>query len=497
MTDAQSGLPLPGSRRSPLPGARRVGDVDPDEMVAVTVVLRRADVDGPASPSDAALVSRFAADSGIDVVAVDLAARSIRLRGRVATMNTAFGVALGTFETRDLTYRGRTGSVHIPVELADVVVAVLGLDSRPQAEPHFRYAPGFGPVRGPDLQTVPAVLNSMTAQQVAAAYNFPTGADGTGQTVAIIELGGGYRREDLDAYFTDAGLPLPIVETVEVDGATNSPGEDADAEVMLDIEVVGSVAPGARIAVYFGPNTTDGFYDAIAAAVHDPVRTPSVISISWGQAEPGWTAAALDAYEALFADAAALGISVYAAAGDNGATDAWTDGSFQVDFPSSAPSVLGCGGTRLGSDSEVVWNELASRQGATGGGYSAHFGVPAYQAGLPEFTGPTAATGRGVPDVAGNADPLTGYRVRVNGEDVVIGGTSAVSPLWAGLTLLLNELGSARLGAPHAAWYLRPVGFRDVVTGGNGGYEAGVGWDPCTGLGSPDGAALASRAPLT
>jgi kumamolisin len=487
MTDGFPGPAVPGSTRRALPGARRVGDADPDERVHVTVVLRRdgsEGSDGSAASGDVALVQDFAEAAGIEVTGVNHAARSVRLRGDVSAMNRAFGVRLGTFETDELAYRGREGAVHVPRELAGAVVAVLGLDSRPQAQPHFRYAPGYLP----GIVEPRARVSGLLPQEVAAAYRFPTGVDGTGQTIAIIELGGGYRVDDLDTYFAAQGLATPQVEAVGVDGADNAPGDDADAEVMLDIEVAGVVAPGARIAVYFAPNTTNGFYDALAAAVHDRTRTPSIISISWGQAEPGWTASAMDAYDALFADAAAAGISVYAAAGDNGATDGWTDGSLQVDFPASSPSVLSCGGTRLSGTSEVVWNELRSQQGATGGGFSRHFPIPGYQAGLPAFGGGGARavpSGRGVPDVAGNADPVTGYRVRVNGQDVVIGGTSAVAPLWAGLTALLNQRGGGRLGAAHAIYYSTPAGFRDIVTGSNGGYDAAAGWDPCTGLGTP------------
>src|SRR5439155_8670251 len=131
--------------------------------------------------------------------------------------------------------------------------------------------------------------------------------------------------------------------------------------------------------VYFAPNTSMGFYDAVAAAVHDSQRKPSVISISWGEAESGWTAQALDAYDAMFADAAAFGITVYAAAGDDGASDRATGKN--VDFPASSPHVVGCGGTRLTDSDEVVWNGLADGDGATGGGVSRHFALPSYQSG--------------------------------------------------------------------------------------------------------------------
>jgi kumamolisin len=483
MTHAYAVLPIPGSRRHPLAGARRVGDADPDAVVTVTMVLRReSDEPGsPASEADIAAVRSYADRTGLEIVAVHRASRSVRLRGTAAAMNDAFSVALGHFETTDgQVFRGRTGSIHVPVALDGVVVAVLGLDNRAQASTHFRVLSG-----------IEARANAVgrTPPEIAAAYAFPTGVEGTGQTVAIIELGGGYQQSDLDTYFAQLGLPVPAVEAIGVDGATNSPGGDADGEVMLDIEVIGAIAPGARLAVYFGPNTDDGFYDAIAAAVHDTARTPSVISISWGQAESGWTASAMDAYEALFADAAAAGISVYAAAGDNGASDGVPGGGLHVDFPASAPSVVGCGGTTLPlHGDEVVWNEMSTGEGATGGGYSVHFTRPAYQDGA----GLAAGEGRGVPDVAGNADPSTGYRVRFDGADQVIGGTSAVAPLWSALTVLANQGNGTNAGAPQARLYASGSAFRDIVLGDNDGYSAAVGWDPCTGMGVPIGTDIAT-----
>lgn len=490
MTHAHA-LPLPGSRRHALAEARRVSDAPPAETVLVTVVLRRAGADGHASQDDVDAIWQFASDAGLEVAGVSRPARSVRLRGDVASMSAAFAVTLGTYEASGLTFRGREGSVYVPAALDGAVIAVLGLDSRPAARAHFRYAPGYAPAGAvtPAAIVAPrARANGMSPQQVAAAYDFPTDVDGSGQTIAVIELGGGYRVDDLQTYFAAQGLKMPVVEAIGVDGANNAPGDDADGEVMLDIEVIGAIAQGATIAVYFGPNTTNGFYDAIAAAIHDTARRPSAISISWGQAESGWTASALDAYDALFADAAAAGITVYAAAGDNGASDGADDGGLHVDFPASSPSVVGCGGTRLES-TEVVWNELASDEGATGGGFSAHFEVPPYQLGLPALHG---RNGRGVPDVAGNADPLTGYLIRVDGQDSVIGGTSAVAPLWAALTALICQRLGVTLGAPHAALYASPSAFRDVVGGDNGGFSAGAGWDACTGLGTPDGQGVAA-----
>jgi len=220
------------------------------------------------------------------------------------------------------------------------------------------------------------------------------------------------------------------------------------------------------------------------------------MSISWGAPEDGWSTASRNAMETALEDAAALGVTVTVAAGDNGSSDGESDGLPHVDFPASSPSVLACGGTEmLGSgstiSSEVVWNETAGNEGATGGGVSTVFALPTWQsnAGVPAAAGGFA--GRGVPDIAGNADPLTGYAVRVDGQDEVVGGTSAVAPLWAALVARLNQQLGHSLGAANAALYgATNKVFRDITRGNNGSYAAGAGWDACTGLGSPDGQAL-------
>jgi kumamolisin len=284
-----------------------------------------------------------------------------------------------------------------------------------------------------------------------------------------------------------------------VDGGANGPGvdTDSDGEVMLDIEVAGAVAQGAHIVVYFAPNTDQGFHYAIATAVHDTTNKPSVISISWGGPEDSWTQQAYNAMLAACTDAAAVGVTVTAAAGDDGATDGVADKQFHVDLPACLPPVLGCGGTRLNSShgaitSETVWNELAKNDGATGGGVSRIFPLPGFQtsAGVP-VQPETKFAGRGVPDVSGDADPFTGYEVRVDGQNAVIGGTSAVAPLWAGLIALINQQLGKPVGYVNPALYrIGEPAFRDIVTGNNGGYQAGRGWDACTGLGSPNGAAL-------
>lgn len=506
-------ITLPGSEKKPLPGSQAVGPIDPNDTIHVTVILRRKGPDPAAAqgsapgahlsreqlkeqhganPEDIALVEKFAHEFELAVVEASVAKRRVVLTGTAANMERAFEATLACYQIKGALheYRGRHGSISIPAELGSPVVAILGLDTRPIAKPHFRARPAVAP------------SGSFTPPQVAQLYNFPTGVTGTGQTIAIIELGGGYRTNDLKTYFKNLKITEPNITAVSVDGGKNSPGSDADGEVMLDIEVAGSIAPGANIAVYFAPNTDQGFVDAITDAVHDSVRKPSIISISWGGPEDSWTAQSQKAMNDALQDAAALGVTVTVASGDNGSSDGVGDGKLHVDFPAASPYALACGGTTLkGSgkkiSSEVVWNETANNEGATGGGVSGAFALPSYQssAGVPKQA-QTGHAGRGVPDVAGDADPVTGYQVRVNGQNQVVGGTSAVAPLWAALIALINQHAAKPVGFINPALYAgKEQGFHDITNGNNddsslGGYTAQKGWDACTGLGTPDGAAI-------
>ncbi len=479
--------------------------LNPDGTVRVTLVLRRrADLPDDAGmgghllkpeelaarygadPADVRVVESAMEQAGLTVVGVDAASRRMRVEGTIAQVSKVFATTLRQAEIAGGTYRVRSGSVSVPDPLGEIVVAVLGLDDRPQA--HIR-----------SLAAVPAaaVSASFTPLQIAELYEMPEG-DGSGQTIAIIELGGGFIEADLEHYFRGLGITPPTVTAVSVDGAENAPdGGSADGEVMLDIEVAGALAPKAEILVYFAPNTDAGFLDAVATAAH---TAPAAISISWGQSEDQWTAQARQAMDDAFADAAAMGVVVTAAAGDNGSgdNDPTTSGgsSAHTDFPASSPHALGCGGTSLranGSrvESEVVWHD-GGRGGATGGGVSSAFPVPSWQAGVgvPARAG-VAQSGRGVPDIAGNADPETGYQVYVNGRDAVIGGTSAVSPLWAGLIARITQARGSLIGLPHPLLYAdagaesSPQGLRDITEGSNGAYVADSGWDACTGLGVP------------
>jgi kumamolisin len=539
-------VPLPGSVRRAVSNVQPAGNLDPDAPVSATLMLRRRAevpselINGPQTLSAEELAARYGADPadvelvrstlqglGLTVSDVHAGQRRLTVSGTVEAMSAAFGTTLTLASTEHpdgsglVTHRYRSGGLSVPAQLDGVVTAVLGLDDRPAARPQFRPADAVGP------SVTPAPL---TAVQVATAYQFPAATDGSGQTIAIVELGGGYRESDLQQYFSALGLAVPPVSSVGVDGGSNSPGDDADMEVLLDIEVVGAVAPAATQKVYFAPNSDAGFVDAISQAVHD-TPTPVAVSISWGQSEDAWSAQSRAAMDSAMADAAVLGVTITVASGDNGSTDGASDGAQHCDFPASSPHALACGGTRLeitsagGIYAETVWNDTTAGSqggGAGGGGYSDVFGVPAWQASVvgpagasggpaataaaadperrhpnpPGGPAPTSSRGRGVPDVAGNADPVTGYKIVANGRSTAVGGTSAVAPLWAGLIARLAQQSGQRFGllqpliyAGLAAGTPAP-GFNDVTSGNNGAYQAAAGWDPCTGLGSPNAATL-------
>jgi kumamolisin len=505
--------PLPGSDRSPAPEATAAAPLDPDDPIAVTLVLRRrAEVPEEAlttplapaefaarygaDPADLEQVTQTLSALGAEILEADAASRRVRISAPAGLLSQIFGAEIEQVSSSNpaggqLRHRHRTGSLSVPAAISGVVTAVLGLDDRPQTLPRFQWAASM------------ALTTSYTPIQLGKIYNFPEGTDGSGQSIAIIELGGGFDQGDLDTYFQSLGITGPTVTAVGVDGAGNVPGQDpngADSEVMLDIEVAGALAPKASILVYFAPNTDAGFVDAVSKAAHaDP--TPAAISISWGLNEDEWTAQAKKAFDDALVDAAVLGVTVAVAAGDDGSTDRAADGGVHVDFPAASPHALACGGTRLQADpatgavtAETVWNNGVGG-GATGGGVSNTFDQPSWQsaAGIPT---PSGRAGRGVPDVAGVADPQTGYQVRVGGRDVVIGGTSAVSPLWSALVARIVQATGRKLGLVQPALYRAaaagkvPPGFRDVTQGNNGAYQAAPGWDPCTGLGVPDGTQL-------
>ncbi len=514
----QARVVLNGTARPAPADAQLVGEPDASAPAKLTIVVRRRASDPSsagfgaqitrsdfaeqfgADPADLRKVADYAVSQGLTVDSSDVARRTVEVSGTLGQVQAAFEAEVNLYQKADETFRARTGELTIPAGLQGIIVGIFGFDERKQA--HSRLRP-----------LVSAANVSYSPLDIAALYNFPAG-NASGQTIGIIELGGGYSDSDLSTYFSGLGVDTaPTVNAVSVDGAANSPSGDpnsADGEVELDIQVSGAIASGATIAVYFAPNTTMGFLDAITTAIHDTSNNPSVISISWGGPEDSYTSQALTSYDQAFQDAMALGVTVCIASGDSGSTDGETDGNQHVDFPASSPHVLACGGTNLQSSngkitSETVWNE-GSGNGASGGGVSETFPVPSYQAsaGVPVSVNSSGFAGRGVPDVCGDADPATGYNVLVDGNPIVVGGTSAVAPLWAALIAIINGQIGKNAGFVNPTLYANASALNDITQGNNGSYVAGPGWDACTGLGSPNGTAVlqalqaaASAAPPT
>jgi kumamolisin len=490
-------VPIPGSEKSADPRAMIVKGIDPSERIAVTVRLRpdQPIPDGytgqtpaeferlhGARPADIADVGTFAHDYGLDVGRVNAAERTMILGGSAAQMHAAFDVDLAQYRTPEETYRGRVGAISIPQTLADAITSVTGLDDGSVSSPHRVTAEATSATQG------------FTPLDVARAYDFPAG-DGTGEHVGVISLGGHYDDRVQAAYQKALGVAHVPFNVVKVDGGADRPADAGPTdENMLDAEMIGSLVPNADKTLYIGPNTDRGFLDAISTALHDAHRN-TALSISWGGPEMRFTPQAVRAFNELFKEARAMGVSVFSAAGDNGATDGVPDGRLHVDFPSSSPGAIGTGGTKLVTKGdgaiakETVWNELRHKQGATGGGISAINPKPPAQAQLP-------IAGRGVPDIAGNADPTTGFRmlVPVGGGKAsleLVGGTSAVAPLYAALAARIEQNLGHPIGDLQQAIYAAPARvFHDVTTGNNDGYAAQPGWDAATGRGSVDGGAL-------
>ena len=524
-------VPLTGSEPPRLPDTIKIGPAPADEVVRLNVYVQRPEplgasfavdrfafsVQAPpphlqrdefvrahAAPANSLdQVVAFARRHRLEVDSVDAGKGLVRLSGPVSAVNPAFGVELTLFEKQGVRFRSHDGAVQLPRELEDVVTVVMGLDNHPIERRQPRI-PKSADAAAPQ----PGSVALYTAPELARIYDFPD-CQGDGRCLGLIEGGAGFFQSDLDSYFAALGLPLPRIVVVGPNnpGTMDSPTKGY-GEVVMDIEVAAAIVPGAKTVVYFASEDTQlGFMEVIHAAIHDAVNQPEVLSISWGEPETAWSPAAAGQMRRIIAEAARLGVTICVASGDDGASDGTGDGQLVADFPGSVPEVLCCGGTQLvarngGIERETVWNNPFWSL-ATGGGVSALFAMPSYQisAGIqpepppPAGTLPPGFTGRGVPDVAANADPLTGYRLYILGAWHVSGGTSAAAPLWAGLVIRLNQA----LGQPVG--FLNPflygllgkpdyAAFHDITEGDNDYYRATPGWDACTGLGSPNGTAL-------
>jgi kumamolisin len=524
---------LSGSHRLPLPGSRNAGPVDHAQLTRVSVRVRSkgnlADLGKEleeiyrsplreraylsrqsvaerfgAAPEDLAAIEQLAQRHDLRVIGRSGPQRTVMLTGQLGDLLKAFPADLQQYHHPLGAYRGRQGPILVPAGLENVITGIFGFDTRPKRRAGRGLRDRLALAAGPG--------GSVPSSAFAQRYSFPqssgsTNLDGTGQCIGIIELGGGYTNTDLQTYFSEIGSPLPNVVQFSADGSTNQPSGDpnsADGEVMLDIEVAGAVAPAAQIVVYFGPNQGNGFYDVVNAAVHDTEHNPSVLSISWGESEDYLEDQARQAFSELFMEAASMGITVCAATGDHGTANATADqwdNQIHVNHPSSDPYVLACGGTQIVNGQDVVWNDgttLAQGGWATGGGISIKFPVPSYQNGIQMPNSLQSGTpGRGLPDISGSA---TDYYVRVDSGEGASGGTSAVTPLIASLVVLLNQATGKPLGFLNPFLYAHGTNgiTTDVVSGTNAiaqtvaGYQAGPGWDPCTGWGTPIGTAILS-----
>ncbi len=525
MRSSMKMVQVKGSENPKSPGIRNTGKADPNKIVEVTLHLRSRNhaknaldreisrlISGQrkpmtreeweekygADPADIAKIEAFASDFGLKVSERHMGARMMKLAGTSAGASAFFGIERLKFNSPDGTFSGHLGPVRVPAEIATLIKYVGGLDERQHVQ------------RQPQRQWIfvkPTILTPSGFQptEIATVYNFPQGVTGKGVTVGVIEMGGGYRLEDITRYCTWIKTPMPPIVAVSVDGGTNDPDgktKDFDGEVTGDMETIAGVAPGARIAVYFTKNTNHGFLDAVNYAVHDKVNQPSILSISWGGPESTFSKSMLQTFNGVLQAASLLGITVCCASGDHGSSAGEAHGA-HVSFPASSPYALACGGTTLRlSDhntikSEVVWN---NKDGASGGGFSEVFPIPDWQKSTPaaKKAKQYKKSGRGVPDVASVGDPRTGYMILVNGKYVVGAGTSAAAPLWAGLIARINE----KLG--HAAGFVNPLlyqsssdfekegAFHAITSGNNGAYQAGPGWNPCTGFGTPDGEKFAN-----
>jgi kumamolisin len=365
----------------------------------------------------------------------------------------------------------------------DSVVSILGLDTYPMMMPQI------SPHAGSFSYQVPDIMKH---------YKFPAqDLVGENVTVGIIQLGGGYVEGDLTRFLSSLvpsypqyEAAVPSVTAVSVDNGFNNPSDPylaANYEVNMDLQIVLACVPKAKIRVYFAPNTSTSFFNAIYRAVSEGCN---IVSISWGAPEAVFVHREL--YNNLFQAASAAGTTIVVASGDYGSNDNLAPpGSINVDFPAASPWVVACGGTTFLGPANPVESVWSSSNGmASGGGISKYFDKPSYQDGVASLK---SVTKRGVPDVAGSADPTFGYIIFVNGQETVLGGTSAVSPLFSGLLAQISSKSGKKYGLVNPSLYASAAtSFTDIVSGNNGFYQASAGWDACTGLGTPIGINLAN-----
>ena len=420
---------------------------------------------------------------GLQIQSVDIYKRLIVCNGNLDLFQRVFGIGFNDYKNElNHVYRVQDGEPNVPIELSNYISYIEGLHSIP-----LQRSKASGTAQASNSDTSTDAFLGYTPIELAEAYEFPEG-DGDGETIGIIELGGTYIQSDMDKYFSDLGIETPTVYKVGVDA--NDIIQN-DLEVTLDIQVIGALLPKASLVLFYG-NT---LITAIKEAIYNPKFKPSVLSVSWAGSEFNYSRAELTEMNQLCYQAALLGITIVAASGDQGAFN--SKNFLNVNVPASMPFVLACGGTKINiqdgqNKEEIVWNELATKQGATGGGYSARFAIPSYQHQALEHYHMYQGNSMGVPDVAANADASSGYKTLYKGRYFAEGGTSAATPVWASLLVRINQHLGYRLGHINEILYKQANTdvFRQITEGNNGHYPAASYWNPSTGLGSPKGKAL-------
>ncbi len=492
---------IPGTERRIWPGSRHADSVAAGSDVLLTAWLRPrsgGDLDGDAAraigsvpplhrtyadrkalkrqtdadAADVEILRRYCDRAGITVG--DSHWRSVTISGPIDRLIDAFGATVAIFEDESRRrFRHRSGALHVPPEILAIVRGIFGLHQWPRSR---------------KLASLERHATPLRAHAVAERYRFP-GDDGGGQTVGVLQLNGVFNSADFDRCMTAQKLApqQPIVKRIDNAVVEHEIETIKDLEAALDVQIIASLAPGARVVVYEAPNDERGFLDAIRTALFDNEYAPSVLSISYGWPEHLWTPVALGILDELFAVAALLGVSVFCASGDNGA-ELDAGGKAHVLAPASSPFAIACGATAItDAGEERAWEK-------TGGGFSERFATPSWQ----DVAGSSASrygvpAGRGVPDVAAQQSP--GYFVVMDGVELAMGGTSAVAPVWAALTARINQQLGTPIGFCAPLLYRRSPGalFRPIIKGSNDRFHAGAPWNPCTGLGVPIGTAIANE----
>ncbi|MCY0881518.1 MAG: S53 family peptidase, partial [Firmicutes bacterium] len=444
-------------------------------------------------------------DCGIAVVEADPAV--ISATGTFKNVQNAFNMAFQAQMGFGHRYYMPIADPSVPEWMAPYVESIVGMENISKLERYHRIP--F------EMDNLAHDGKGFYPDDIAKAYNFPVGLKGKNVTIGILEFTNGYNIHDLNAFWDRFSLPRPHVEFVSVDGEPNSGGINFwDLEATLDLEWAGAMAPGAKLVVYEASGGTSdksfalSVLRALTRAIRDKKHHPDILSFSYGNAESRVPTATIRAWDAIIAQGALMGIPTLVASGDTGAYGLRGPGHKRphVDAPAACPHAVAVGGTSLVLDrnkkrfSEKGWANIHNN-GASGGGISQAFDVPEYQQYIALPLKKDMKPGRGVPDVALNADPETGYAVYFQGQEGVVGGTSVSAPVWAAIIALLFEQrannGKHRMALLHNALYSLKdsEAFYQIVENHNDygdveGYQCAPGWNAVTGLGVPDVARL-------